>query len=70
MKPSLARIVHFIGGDNEHRAAIITKVWSDTCVNLFVFPTGSNYDPEPVQTSVVHYDDSRTWSWHWPERVE
>jgi hypothetical protein len=39
-KPSLGRIVLFrsepANGVNEH-PAIITRVWSDTCVNLTVF---------------------------------
>ena len=69
-KPSLGRIVIFHGlesnGINEH-PAIINRVWSDTTVNLTVFP--DNNSPI-VKTSVV-LDESKqqTAGWRWPERV-
>jgi hypothetical protein len=40
MKPSIGRIVHFVHG-GVHYAAIVVKVWSDVCVNLYVLPNGS-----------------------------
>lgn len=48
MKPSIGRIVHFhfeYCGEPAVAPAVITAVWSDDCVNLQVFPDGSNaYD--------------------------
>lgn len=41
MKPSIGRIVHFVQG-GVHFAAIVTKVWTDVCVNLYVLPNGSD----------------------------
>jgi hypothetical protein len=40
--PSIGRIVHFVQ-NGVHYAALIVKVWSDTCVNLQVFPNGSDH---------------------------
>ena len=44
MKPTIGRIVHFVNalGTNPI-AAIITAVWTDTCVNLRIFQDGSKY---------------------------
>jgi hypothetical protein len=67
MKPSLGRIVHYVGADGTHHAAIITRVWSgDTCVNLTVFHSGACL-PEAA-TSVVLNEPSVPFSWHWPEK--
>lgn len=71
-KPSIGRIVIFKGeaanGVTEH-PAVITRVWSDTCVNLTVFFDAKA--PE-VRTSVTRTDttkiDSGTWGWEWPVR--
>lgn len=41
-KPSVGRIVHFKVGENVVRPAIITQVWNDDCLNLAVFPDGTN----------------------------
>lgn len=67
MKPSIGRIVHYVGGDGQHCAGIITRVWSDTCVNLSVFVESEKLF---VATSVIH-DPKATDpnSWHWPEKV-
>ncbi len=80
MKPSIGRIVHFVQ-NGIHYAAIIVKVWSDTCVNLKVFRNGSNeitpgaLDPYGIAHS-VNFSAPREccglvteWSWHWPEVV-
>jgi hypothetical protein len=71
MKPSIGRIVHYttdVDDTRAHYAAIVTHVWSDTHVNLFVFPQGSSHDGahSGVKTWVLF--DSGTYSWHWPER--
>ena len=71
-KPSLGRIVLFRGqfsnSANEH-PAIITRVWSDTTVNLTVFLDAST---AVVKTSVVLDEDMNSgaqYSWRWPPRV-
>lgn len=78
MKPTIGRIVHFVSGGaatvvppGDHYAAVITHVWSDACVNLFVFPKGGVDDDSAsgVKTSVVCDVTTVTGhSWHWPER--
>lgn len=73
MKPSIGRTVHFLM-DNVHFAAMITRVWSDTCVNLTVFDNGdseSNNEVMFIRTSVV-LDNERqmNYTWHWPENVQ
>jgi hypothetical protein len=49
MKASIGRLVHYrVGGTDETpelRPALVVRVWSDTCVNLRVFPDGSNDSP-------------------------
>lgn len=76
MKPTIGRIVHFVlsgaAVPGDHYAAVVTHVWSDTCVNLFVFSKGAQADDQyasGVKTSVIQ-DESATigYSWHWPER--
>ncbi len=72
MKPSIGRIVLFRGeksnGANEH-PAIVTRVWSDTCVNLTVFlDNGAPF----VVTSATQDEDVESGSlraWRWPPRV-
>jgi len=64
MKPSIGRIVHFYT-DDRHEPAIITRVWSDTCVNLKVLPDcAAPFD----QTSVCLNDASSSSWWSWPPR--
>lgn len=78
MKPSIGRIVHFVQ-NQVHYAAIITKVWSDTTVNLHVFPNGSNTITPGAQNLACSVTLSaptsccgavKEWSWHWPETVQ
>ena len=73
-KPSLGRIVlfrsHVSDGQSEH-PAIITRVWTDTCVNLTVFP---DYGEPKLFSSVVQNEDVGTahagqQAWRWPPRV-
>lgn len=68
--PSIGRIVHYVEG-GIHYAAIVVKVWTEECVNLYVLPNGS--DPLSVSgviTSVVQSEtDKYDRSWHWPEYV-
>lgn len=67
MKPSIGRIVHFVH-NGVHLPAIVTKVWSDTCVNLHVFANGSDMTDSGTQTSVCSGENPVGYSWHWPER--
>lgn len=71
-KPTIGRIVIFTVPSPEHPTAnndakevpaIITRVWSDTCVNLTVFADNR----EPVNFSSSQYSDKAlptTWRWH------
>jgi hypothetical protein len=66
MKPTVGRIVYYKsfgtpGGEyqSEDRAAIITKVHNDTCIDLCVFnPTGLFFN-----TSVVQGSNGGQWGW-------
>lgn len=62
-KPSVGRVVHLKDGDVS-LAAIVTKVWSDTCVNLAFFTEGGSCSP---RTSVLYGEGPGEWSW--PPRV-
>ena len=74
MKPSLGRIVLFRSLDSnsaKEHPALVTRVWSDTCVNLTVFPDNL----EPVcKTSVTQNESlegpNQDYAWRWPPRVE
>lgn len=79
MKPTIGRIVHFVSSGpatvvapGDHYAAVVTHVWSDTCVNLFVFSKGAAQDEQyasGVKTSVVQDETAAAgYTWHWPER--
>lgn len=71
-KPSVGRIVLYTPPINLEFAtqkvqpypAVITHVWSDTCVNLHVLDDGSyrlGHDTKP--TSVTLGTGHRTWAW-------
>lgn len=64
MKPTIGRIVHFQTLDGQTLPAIVTRVFSDTCVNLEVF--GVNTESR-FPTSVCMGGESGEWSW--PPRV-
>lgn len=72
-KPSIGRIVLFrsleSNGSSEH-PAVVTRVWSDTCVNLTVFPDFG----EPVLKTSVNQNETldspnQNLAWRWPPRV-
>ena len=73
MKPTVGRIVHYWVvdpyGNVVPRAAIITHVWSDECVNLHVFGDGTFGGEDQKITSVVKTEANNPMSWSWPERV-
>lgn len=71
MKPTVGRIVHYrvsahlqAASAGEVRAAIVTRVWSDTCVNLSVFWDASDSATLPQHvTSVVQGSGEGHWDW-------
>jgi hypothetical protein len=71
------RIVHYVlpGGPNagESRPAVIVKVWDKDsgCVNLIVFPDGSNDGPDFSSwvTSVLYSEAHEARTWHWIPRA-
>lgn len=72
MKPSVARMVHYLSSDGECLAAVITGVHEDeprgTTVGLHVMPD----EGFPYRSSGVPEGspDGDSCTWHWPERVE
>lgn len=63
-KPSKGRVVFFNDEEGEQYPAIITKVWSDTLVNLNVFADTKGV---LIKTSVPQGATGSTWQW--PSRV-
>jgi len=59
-----------------HLPAIITAVWSDTCVNLQVFTDGTNSDEQNmspmkwVTSATLDGAAVQPRTWHWPERED
>jgi hypothetical protein len=70
-KPSIGRIVHYQrygSPDGEHKAepspAVITKVFSDEEVGLFVI------NPDGVYFNITLYsEEPKPGRWSWPPRV-
>lgn len=70
-KPSVGRIVHYrpmvATADNKGQPypAVITHVFSDTCVNLSVLNDGSHPLSQNMlqPTSVMLGTEPRSWSW-------
>ena len=82
MKPTVGHIVIFretawqgdgTNGTRDH-PAIVTRVWSDTCVNLHVFFDASAPAPRSSVTQMPVLPEgvantSPAGGWRWPERV-
>ena len=75
MKPSVGRIVHYIGVPGDPcRAAIITAVPVEeegpkayhVCLTIF----GAFGPPLLTHAEVPPGDPTEVHGWHWPERVE
>ena len=68
---SIGRIVIFTDENSVKLPAIVTKVWNDDCVNLWVFPNGSEVGGAGItKTSVIKktlHPQARAWDW--PEIV-
>jgi hypothetical protein len=65
-KPSIGRIV-LVETHNEEKPAMITRVWSDDCVNLTVFDDSSVHYKKSVMRS--ESGDVEPACWRWPPRV-
>lgn len=64
---TVGRVVHFVGVDVQHAAAIVTRVHDDKgTVNLTVFADME----EPYFRCEVPYEEAATsaHSWHWAEQ--
>ena len=66
MKPTIGRIVHFYGDEDEPIAAVVVRVWDEECVNLRLLEDGPD---TPWMTSVPYHEDKREFSWSWPPLV-
>lgn len=76
MTVTVGRIVHFydahVVGDNGDGpyAAIVTKVWSPTCVNLSAFGMGAPYLASSVQEHPLGTSTKPpSQYWQWPPKV-
>lgn len=71
-KQSVGRVVHFFPkGENQRpRAAMVTQVHGDFCVNLQVFPA-SEFPSELTSVTEGDADKSSPYTdtWRWPPRV-
>ena len=71
-KPSLGRIV-LLSTDDGEIPAIITRVHSDTFINLFVFPDTDmqfrNFSPRVTCALLSDSDEPQLGRWRWPPRV-
>jgi hypothetical protein len=75
--PTIGRTVLFRAADGEDRPAIITKVHSPFCVNLFVMPNGHGDGHDGVRETVTHIGPetgetpTNVPSWRWmPYQVQ
>ena len=74
MKPTVGRVVLFkahnseLTGGNNEVPALVTHVWSDTCINVMVMRDGHEATPIGV-TSVSMTDDfaasGQACAWRW-----
>lgn len=72
------RMVHFVLPNDEHRAAIVSRVWNDETgvINCHVFvdtsndPVAFHYGQAVVLVSSVNYsEECLQGTWHWMERA-
>ena len=71
MKPSKGRVILFVSYESAKCVGIITRVWSDTCVNVAGWDEGNT----PVALTSLTYLESgaeaapMAGTWSWPPRV-
>lgn len=73
MTPTIGRSVHYHLPDHDPRSryegdvlpATVTRVWSDTCVNLKVICEAGDF----LATSVVFDESGAPGHWSWPPRA-
>jgi len=66
---TIGRIVHYVGMDPYHSAAIVTRVINPEkgVVNLRVF---SDLEESFVRSAIPYEEEGQTFqTWHWPERA-
>lgn len=68
-KPSIGRIVHFRKGSAAAQAAIITRVHSDTCVDVAVFTSSDPAVVTRTSAELVDPNEGAAVGWFWPPRV-
>lgn len=72
MKPSIGRIVHVAGLDEVPVAAIITKVWSDVCISVRIFPDSDHKGGDGERLSSIMFSEipnNSIISWNWPPKI-
>lgn len=74
IEPTVGRVVYFTPAtDAPHHsaaplAALITHVWSDTCVNLAIFdPNGKPFDDPPTSVLLVQPENEKPSGGHYCE---
>lgn len=67
----VGRIVHFVGMDGVHNAAVITDIRDAPVggVDLYVFPNRRLTLGQLLPNVWYSVSESELGSWHWPERV-
>lgn len=76
MKPTVGRIVHYWAPgpkDSQPQAAIIVRVWSDTCVNLAILNGSGRLVENPPSSVLLVQEGNEVPSGgnycEWPARV-
>lgn len=70
MRPSVARVVHYVGVSGECRAAVITAVRQQPNGVAVVFLHVMPPDDECFSVMATESQQSLTNHWHWPEKVQ
>lgn len=70
-KPSVGRIVHYVGKGGACTAATVTEVDEQGhLVGLFVTgPSAVHLLPLDEGGAMADHDEQKPGTWHWPERV-
>jgi transcriptional regulator with XRE-family HTH domain len=69
MKPSIGRIIHFVGETGgPHFPAVVVAVHDAEVVDLVYFMVPANPQASMPMPNVPHSEVKGSVSWHWPER--